>query len=132
MSEKKIGTMVGEIKAGGRADWRLQTVLDETKKLADQRDALRAALVWLLDDMTDAGEDANPETGEVYDSVENARAVLKATKTAARTSKEDALLAALDGLLTLMHRHRWKPNADEHDPIPAALAAYYEAKKDGR
>lgn len=37
---------------------------------------LRSALQWLLDDMTDAGEDANPETGDVYDSVQSAREIL--------------------------------------------------------
>lgn len=37
---------------------------------------LVAALTWLLDDMADAGEDCNPETGDVYDSVQLAREVL--------------------------------------------------------
>lgn len=37
---------------------------------------LRSALQWLLDDLTDAGEDANPETGDVYDSVQSAREIL--------------------------------------------------------
>jgi hypothetical protein len=41
------------------------------------------ALTWLLDDMSDAGEDKNPETGEVYDSVANARKALAAVKGAA-------------------------------------------------
>ena len=36
---------------------------------------LRGALQWLLDDMTDAGE-AFSESGEVFDSVANARDVL--------------------------------------------------------
>lgn len=38
------------------------------------------ALSWLLDDMSDAGEDKNPETGDVYDSVANARAALAKVK----------------------------------------------------
>jgi hypothetical protein len=37
---------------------------------------LLAALQWLVDDLTDAEEDRNPETGDEYDSVANARAVL--------------------------------------------------------
>ena len=37
---------------------------------------LRSALQWLLDDLSDAGEDANPETGDVYDSVQSAREIL--------------------------------------------------------
>ena len=37
---------------------------------------LRAALTWLLDDLTDAGEDREPETGVEYDSVAFARATL--------------------------------------------------------
>lgn len=37
---------------------------------------LLRALHWLVEDLTDAGEDANPETGEVYASVQNARDTL--------------------------------------------------------
>jgi hypothetical protein len=37
---------------------------------------LRAALTWLLDDITDAGEDRDPETDVEYDSVAFARAAL--------------------------------------------------------
>jgi hypothetical protein len=37
---------------------------------------LIAALTWLLDDLSDAGEDRNPETGDEYDSVANARAAI--------------------------------------------------------
>lgn len=44
--------------------------------LITQAPAMLAALQWLLDDMTDAGEHADPATGTVYDSVANARAVL--------------------------------------------------------
>jgi hypothetical protein len=38
---------------------------------------VKQSLQWLVDDMTDAGEDRNPETGEVYDSVAAARKALK-------------------------------------------------------
>jgi hypothetical protein len=41
---------------------------------------LVGALTWLLDDMTDAGEDANPETGTTYDSVAHAREALAAAQ----------------------------------------------------
>jgi hypothetical protein len=37
---------------------------------------LKAALTWLLDDLTDAGQDRDPETGVEYDSVAFARAAL--------------------------------------------------------
>jgi hypothetical protein len=37
---------------------------------------VKQSLQWLVDDMTDAGEDRNPETGEVYDSVAAARKAL--------------------------------------------------------
>lgn len=37
---------------------------------------LRAALIWLLDDIADAGQDRDPETGVEYDSVAFARAAL--------------------------------------------------------
>jgi hypothetical protein len=39
-----------------------------------------AALTWLLDDLADAGEDRNPETGEAYDSVAFARAAKAAAE----------------------------------------------------
>lgn len=38
------------------------------------------------------------------------------------------LTSAIDGLLTLMVRHRWKPNSDEKE-TEAALAAFYKGKK---
>jgi hypothetical protein len=47
---------------------------------AEPEPDLRAALQWLLDDLTDAGEDKDPETGETFDSVANAREVLRRTK----------------------------------------------------
>jgi hypothetical protein len=37
---------------------------------------LRGALQWLLDDMQDAGDDRNPESGVEYDSCEYARRAL--------------------------------------------------------
>lgn len=37
---------------------------------------LRGALTWLLDDLTDAGQDRDPKTGIEFDSVANARAAL--------------------------------------------------------
>jgi hypothetical protein len=43
---------------------------------------LRAALTWLLDDFTDAGQDRDPVTGVEYDSVAYARAALAAGQTA--------------------------------------------------
>ena len=39
--------------------------------MAEERE-LVGALRWLLDDLSDAGEDKNPETGETYDSVQYA------------------------------------------------------------
>ena len=47
---------------------------------ARAHDDLVAALTWLLDDLTDAGEDHNPETGTIYDSVANARTALAKAK----------------------------------------------------
>jgi hypothetical protein len=41
---------------------------------------LLSALQWLVDDLTDAEEDRNPETGDEYDSVTNARAVIAQAK----------------------------------------------------
>lgn len=41
---------------------------------------LLAALVWLVDDLTDADEDRNTETGEVFDSVAKARAAIAKAK----------------------------------------------------
>jgi hypothetical protein len=38
------------------------------------------ALQWMLDDMTDTGEDKNPETGDVYDSVAKAQTALAEAK----------------------------------------------------
>jgi hypothetical protein len=41
---------------------------------------LLAALTWLVDDLTDAEEDRNPETGEEYDSVSFARTAIAQAK----------------------------------------------------
>ena len=51
-----------------------------------------AALTWLLDDLADAGEDRNPETGEAYDSVAFARAAKAAAEPVVPRS-EQALAA---------------------------------------
>jgi hypothetical protein len=45
-------------------------------KLRDAAADLISALQWLVDDLTDAEEDRNPETGDEYDSVANVRSVL--------------------------------------------------------
>lgn len=45
-------------------------------RLQGEQDYLYGALRWLVDDITDAGEARNPETGELYDSVENAMGIL--------------------------------------------------------
>jgi hypothetical protein len=58
-------------------------VLDEMEPIAELRQAaheLFSALQWLLDDMTDAGEDRNPETGGEYDSVSYARAIIASVR----------------------------------------------------
>jgi hypothetical protein len=53
---------------------------------------LMAALTWLLDDLTDAGEDRHPETGEEYDSVAFARVAIALAngKVNADTEDDDA------------------------------------------
>jgi hypothetical protein len=63
-------------------------------------DKLIGAMQWLLDDITDADEDKNPETGTTYDSVKNARKALKAAK-AAKDAKpvKDELSELPDGEL---------------------------------
>jgi hypothetical protein len=53
---------------------------------------LHAALTWLLDDLADAGEACNPETGEDYDSVAFARAALGKANSASITPAPAALL----------------------------------------
>ena len=47
--------------------------MDEKQVLIEK---MYAALRWLVDDMSDAGEDVHPESGEVFDSVANAREAL--------------------------------------------------------
>jgi hypothetical protein len=49
-------------------------------RLFDTAPKLLAALTWLIDDLTDAAEDRNPETGEAYDSVAYAREQIAAAK----------------------------------------------------
>jgi hypothetical protein len=49
-------------------------------KLKQTNEALIGALTWLLDDLTDAGEAYNPETGEEYDSCKWARETLEKAK----------------------------------------------------
>jgi hypothetical protein len=51
---------------------------------------LHAALTWLLDDLTDAGQDRDPKTGVEYDSVANARAALAGTPPVRPASKPAA------------------------------------------
>jgi hypothetical protein len=46
----------------------------------DDGDPLYGALRWLIDDMSDAGEHRNPETGEIYDSCAYAYTVLAAAE----------------------------------------------------
>jgi hypothetical protein len=41
---------------------------------------LHSALQWIVDDLTDAEEDRNPETGDEYDSVAHARAAIAKAK----------------------------------------------------
>ncbi len=41
---------------------------------------LAGALQWLVDDLSDSGEDRNPNTGEIYDSVQSALATLSKLK----------------------------------------------------
>lgn len=41
---------------------------------------LHAALTWLLDDISDAEEDINPETGEEYDSCAFAKKTLETVR----------------------------------------------------
>lgn len=43
----------------------------------DHAERLASALQWLLDDLTDAGENRDGDHSEEYDSVANARATLK-------------------------------------------------------
>lgn len=50
--------------------------LTDTEKI----ERLTRALEWLLDDLADSGEDRNPDTGEFYDSVENALKALGAVR----------------------------------------------------
>jgi hypothetical protein len=51
---------------------------------------LHAALTWLLDDLTDAGQDRDPKTGVEYDSVANARAALVGAPAVPTASKPAA------------------------------------------
>jgi hypothetical protein len=51
-------------------------ILDDAARVRAAAAELLAALQWLVDDLTDAEEDRNPETGEEYDSVANARTAL--------------------------------------------------------
>jgi hypothetical protein len=45
--------------------------------LTEREQELITALRWLLDDLVDAEEDRNPETGEEYVSVKNAADLIK-------------------------------------------------------
>jgi len=60
----------------------------------------RNALVQLMDDLSDAGDDRHPETGEEYSSCRRARLILEMTSRIGRgTHKHDAtLIGRLDEL----------------------------------
>lgn len=55
--------------------------VQKVARLAEETPKLIAALTWLLDDLTDAGEDKS-ESGETFDSVAAARTALANAKAA--------------------------------------------------
>ncbi len=81
---------------------------------------LRAALTWLLDDIADAGEDRDPETGVEYDSVTFARAALARSQDAAIPDEPVAarLLAALKYALQFL-----EANDDGEEDVISRIAA---------
>jgi hypothetical protein len=64
--------------------------------LTERERELITALRWLLDDLVDAEEDRNPETGEEYVSVKNAANLIKRIY---GVSDEKELLAKIDDVM---------------------------------
>ena len=64
------------------------TIDFEPERLRKAAPQLLSALQWLVDDLTDAEEDRNPETGDEYDSVAHARAALARATTNHQTTIE--------------------------------------------
>ena len=92
--------------------------LAESKAAPDLRDALQR----LVDDLTDADEDHNVETGEVYSSVANARDVLAETRgeTTCEASDPDLLGVAKEVLWLGTRLHHIAEDPDR-------FYAHYEA-----
>jgi hypothetical protein len=82
--------------------------------------SLRAALTWLLDDITDAAENRDPETGVEYDSVAYARAALTRSQDAAIPAEPVAarLLAVLKYALEFL-----EANDDGEEDVTSRIAA---------
>jgi hypothetical protein len=62
------------------AEAHARLTLGQLAKVLALNAELLDALIWLVDDMTDAGEGDSPVTGEPYDSVANARAAIAKAK----------------------------------------------------
>jgi hypothetical protein len=80
---------------------------------------LQAALTWLLDDLTDAGEARNPETGDEYDSVAFGRAALARSKSTGILSESAApsLRTALEFAVQFL-----ESNDDGEEDVMARIA----------
>ena len=95
-------TLAALVDVVGDEEYAQSRVIDFEQEL--QRKAaveLKAALTWLLDDLTDAGQDRDPKTGEMYDSVAFSRdALIRSRQAGIATEPAVAqLLAVLKDLL---------------------------------
>ena len=82
-------TMAALVDVQGDEDYRHSRAIDfEGVRERKAASRMLAALTWLLDDLADAGEDRNPETGEAYDSVAFARAAKAAAEPVVSRSEQ--------------------------------------------
>lgn len=74
---------------------------------------LQGALQWVVDDLRDAGEDKNPATGQIYDSVEYAQSVLSGIAPATGAATLDANVVSF---LARFEAYEFGKEETESDP----------------